>query len=1707
MKKTHLLLLVSVLVLLCGLFVACGKTEQVSLTLVKNDGSENTVMQIEKGTSYTLTEPTREGYAFAGWYTAADFSGDPVTSVTPSADTTVYAKWNKRYELTLDPAGGTLATTKLSLAAGDVISEKIAELIPEKDNCRFGMWLLDGEPLDADAVMGNEDITLVAKYQIKYTIEVFRQNETLDGYDRDAELMEDYGYIGDAVTPTLTLPGFKSNPEHKDAVTRLVLSDDVSKNTFKLYFDRQSYTLTFVSNYPDGSENERKTESLLYGVTKKLPFVTFRKSGYLLEGWALSADGEAVYSSHVMDGKLFNAATSPVEEITPTGNMTLYAVWGKGYSDLFGGKDIMYVSAVEKGVVYLNRETVYFKGALLPDGKTISFNEGSVPDDFPDVVLYPAGNTFLYKDGSRAEISAVLYEVGKGRNDLIKLTFDEVNGVTYSEKESEDATSTIDSVGYYDAIERDSGIYHTHFTSGPLKGKTLLIVVGTISESNGETRAAFQVRNDEEVNLGTIRQFVVKGNTLVVRTDEDNNLVGDLTLNGFGIASYNTGSGVKTFRYVYFAGDEKNPRTITLTTSQGKVVLRLMELNGELGYMIYNASNDVTYTLEDGSTLALDGMQTATYTTKDGEKHSGYFTTAKSALGGTILTFTEGDVTYKFMLTVKTQEVLVDPSNPDGEKTSTRVTVVEKLSADYAEYYYKDAAGIYYGPLFVFDTADRATVTIYGYNAAKEYHKIAIGTMTYDTATGLYLLTVTETFTLPDGTEPIFTTPLDFSKVKTCALMLNSTLTQYSVHFWFNYNDGVETTDFTQVFTNGDGKLTLVAGFAIYQVGGKTSIGVCKQDGDLTTVSFSDSTLYFTLNSTDMTYTITEKPKASATYYEYGKDGKMSKTSYLIYRPETDSWFYCVVTVDGETQSVTEYRGTRVATGRNSLTGFPIYTFTSDEKAEGTDKPLYAFDYIERDILIGSFFFRYDEAYAGTYKNKNTGGTLMLDGFGLAGTYSDNTGLSLMGMYQKNGDDVMLSSDGSYYYFLLNAPDAEPVQLRGSEYGKVYVMMDNQVFDGLYAEFDGLGHVTIFRMVKNGDEYEREAVDSNATYTRDGDRATLTYKVGAEEHTITVKFGTLTSGSSTLNALYTIHDEVAYSYVNEEDWSVLHLNGDGTATKYLTDGTVETGTYSLVTGNLLYYVNASGTEAYIYNYDTVRGTATPRSYQAVAYYTPDLESLLFSQYGFAIFNNSVRYYYTVDENGQVTLYHLDETATGKNEYGYVEESFGELTDSKIYGDKTYYKNDGFAISFIRADATKEYYPVSYAEDKTSPTLMLTFAPTGNETFSVSGTVEIGDKTFNCTVVRETVDGTPRMYFTIGTMRFDITINYQGDGVGSETKSTYEVTGMASIRTLPSYTYLYYLYYLYMMGGSQYVSQFQNTFGTVSLHTVYKQDGTVDESYMDATFGESTKLMLSDGQLIEKLEHLTFTSLGNNFFRVAFTGADGYQYTMILVARYMSGFRTYGYSIYALLREETVAANDGYAVTVNRVVASDIGYAAGSYFSFSLTKDGEEIPASNIIMNDGKLYYIVRNTGEGGDGKTYYYQLTFLEKSSGSLDDTTGEGGETEPGGTTEEEEKPLPLFESATVTVIEATTVYDADGKNYLDILPDNKILLMILKTEQDGEETETVVLVATCDYNAETGVYTLTTSDGKTYTVSVAEGIATITEVTEQTTEPTTEA
>ena len=80
-----------------------------NVTLNTNGGTINSgnITSYTYGTGATLpTNITRPGYRFLGWYTNADFSGNPVTTIsnTANGDKTFYAKWIRQYSVSLNPS-------------------------------------------------------------------------------------------------------------------------------------------------------------------------------------------------------------------------------------------------------------------------------------------------------------------------------------------------------------------------------------------------------------------------------------------------------------------------------------------------------------------------------------------------------------------------------------------------------------------------------------------------------------------------------------------------------------------------------------------------------------------------------------------------------------------------------------------------------------------------------------------------------------------------------------------------------------------------------------------------------------------------------------------------------------------------------------------------------------------------------------------------------------------------------------------------------------------------------------------------------------------------------------------------------------------------------------------------------------------------------------------------------------------------------------------------------------------------------------------------------------------------------------------------------------------------------------------------------------------------------------------------------------------
>ena len=191
---------------------------------------------------------------------------------------------------------------------------------------------------------------------------------------------------------------------------------------------------------------------------------------------------------------------------------------------------------------------------------------------------------------------------------------------------------------------------------------------------------------------------------------------------------------------------------------------------------------------------------------------------------------------------------------------------------------------------------------------------------------------------------------------------------------------------------------------------------------------------------------------------------------------------------------------------------------------------------------------------------------------------------------------------------------------------------------------------------------------------------------------------------------------------------------------------------------------------------------------------------------------------------------------------------------------------------------------------------------------------------------------------------------------------------------------------------------------------------------------------------------------------------------------------YGISGYSMMITRLETLKDGdFAVTAERVVASDGGYNKGSYVSLTLAKgegDGKTEYKADTLFRTGATEpwtYVVR---EYDDNKritsTTYFEIMLTEKTAG-----VGETG--------------LAFFESVKVTEKAMHTYYTEsgknDGKSFVDVGADGVKLLVL-----NGKG----YVITECTVDESTGVYTATASSGKKFSVKVTGDTAEITEIVE---------
>lgn len=1639
MKRNTKALLIVLIMIMCvtSLFlVSCGKKYTVTL----NSNGTTTQEEVAEGETFALQTPTLENHEFAGWYLSQDFSGEPVTEIVVNADVNVYAKWERLYNVTLNLEGGTLANTKIQLKDGENVYNAVKDLVPTKTNAKFDAWKDGNYAINSSMVVNGADITLTASYKYAYTIEIYQQNLAGDGYEKAAEDVVDYEYAGVTLTPEFPLvAGFEPAENHPDAVPSKTISENASQNVFKLYFNRKTITITFQIDYPNNSHDDNINFTVIYGNEVTVPTdITYK--GYYLFAWE-NLNGSVTHLTNTIQAETGDENAKPTTFV-PTESETFYPVWIEGYTNMFGGSDYIFLLEDDAEVCYLARGDVYFVGTYYAEDGSFEFKMGEWDTLYGQISKeYDA---YFFLDDSRME--KVYSYTGREFKQNIVLTFGSGNDVQY-EITDEETTATFTSKGTYRIVNNE---YIITFTTGEFAGQVKHAIIGTLNTTAGKTKV-YMFRNETEYEtMSKLVRFVMTESGMDYYRDTQT-----MHMDGYGNLTYVTADGNSTYYYTLKSAEDNTYNLINRADGKVAAIIKIFEQKiggGDvIGYMVYNNTIDQVFYAEDGSTLELDGYYTAIYT--DGNKNQ---TVATYNMEQTRLTnmirFFDKSATRNFSIGVE-------------QKFGEVSYFFEEKLATYAEYLYMSNGSLYYAPLIVLDATKAGEARIYGYNTNGTFTLVSEGTYSVDKATGLYTYVETKAYEYTAGevdqnntiiTPGVLNTPVDYSILKSVVFKIDTTTFTYESTCWYSYTDDENVKhDNVKTYTcNKEGVTHTLVGynnmlFTYTDENGTYEGFLYQQQDDIIVIAIKVNGNYSVLPvklSDDGTFQIyTQLPFTAKELLANGTESQ--KTSMKF--DGLNTWTY----IDGTGEETYVYVGTATKTGNKSqISNLDIYLFEGE--ANTSDKET-SFEFILISVSGTYYIAKYNHDINGVYREKEGEGSLMLDGYSYQAEYiKDAVSQTQVANYLIEGDAIRLYVSGGSIYLDLDLVN-KTYTVRGEEAG-TYLIVDNLSVSDYIIRLNGYGKLIASKTVENADgEYETVEVDANGTYQLSNNRVIISFKDGARTFNYEGKLGTYSTSSASYYAFIVYHAELNVRLINDDDMSVLIIDAYGATTRILSNGAQETGYTALITEDLLYYYNDAGDYACIYKYDLDAGTAVASDYTRRGYYSESLDSLLFTEYGFAIFGGTERLYYSVD-NGEVTIYRHDPENTKANKYGYVEGSFGRFALEITYEGKKYYQTSGYDLTFTREKDTEKKFPVTI-EGKKYDLQTLSFVPGGSVEYAVNGVITINGKNYQCVVGCEYNEKTEKYetYISLGMIKFTIDVTFNG-----EDDASYNITSMRMDVTAYSANVIYNDYVYSMFLGMRY----PDNMGTITLYGTYDVNGELVESYVSTNFIEESNILDRNGDLMQ-VEQAEFTSAGNNRYVVIFTAGDGYQYRMDFTIAASNYANAYEYNLYSISRIQTIVTDNGYTVRVGRTVASNISveignsYSAGFICFVEAEKDGKVYNFSTISGDKLSTIAIYRELEEHTNKivNSLYFNFRFEEES----------------------EEATVKLFKSCELLVEEVETIYAENGIDYIDVRKElGKVSYFhYTQYDQDGNAISRTYATSDSMYDKDTDIYFLEVS------------------------------
>ncbi len=1291
MKRRFLFALAFALTLvlaLCG--AACSN--EIKLTFETNGGTPAEEIVAEAGGEVTLPKTTKTGFAFDGWYTQKDFSGERYEGTVPSPEksTKYYAKWVTGYEVKLETDGGSLTATSVWVKEGGSISEAVQGLVPQKSGLTFGAWFLGERELSASDRMPAETVTLTAKYKAEYIIQLYLQNLSRTSYQRADEYETvGSGYVNTAVSPAApSVHGYsvQPNPEGRTPVTTLTLSVNAEENVYSFYYDRNEYGVFYDGNPPEGVTvtGSMPYDTVIFGGAVAARENGFSAEQYRFAGWAESADGDVVYEAG--------------DTVTVRGGVTLYAVWDKGFTDRMGSEDLIFFPRTDSDVAVLLRNGMEFTGTR--EGNSFSFTT-TAGETFTGSVV---GGVFCY-ERKDLEGTYIYYD-----------NYPRPLGEEYPEEERYDESRTLEVDASLGAYYTENGVRkHGSLAFSKDQGDYLFTSDdGTISFHTVFLNAEAQDKKIFSASGGEFGYYATtSGSGVVVMLDGYGTVFLQFMTEESGSSSlqgmyYIEGKGMAfeaydSFKIVCFINDSTN----FLGDGAGWRTFYLCVLPGyysSIGedYGLYYFADSARGTYENGNeTLTVDGhgyyLDSAVYTDKDGKKISGGYRISVDYVTGTVIEIIDANDEV-----LGTFRIFSDGSfSPYDASKATA----------YTEYYLLEGESMKPTMLAVFEEeyegkAGTKRAEVYTNNSKNVGVHAASGYVTsapIKEGSDFLLYSFTRTWaeygfgsTVPESMKftVTSTSPNDNNTVwYDCYSVLEKNgVKNYKI---IELPDGTVWVN-TTVSVKGEGSVYF------------------KDNGQVSHCSFPISTDEFfnetygelldsgtggagqlfklTPSSGDIAYTAAPAVGLPTTFSYF--DPALS--------PENGPFENLVLTPDGracydddnngEWKSVGTYRDS----GKTTIFGSPIYELVFGESVR--------FEFVQGNLyFLGmtypAYFRSAGMGEAGAYSTE--GGTLTIDGFGRASYVA--------------GSD---SFSGSYYFMtdnILRISDAEGTQREfeiGSDnsfsalddcYGTWDLVNGNFFPINNYSRifFDGKGNYTITTNYGQGSTSQGRYELWDAEY---GEYVIYQATLDGKKANYHVRFMDMAEYN---NYNCVVQELAAGTYVNDE-YTVLYLNGFGSGSlrgsRYESEGN-----FRLIDeidgvgfGYMEFTTVGSSLEGELYHFlldyehGTFRILEETGYYTNIIYFASDLDHIAFRDDGAAFLGNLISGDYLIDgdkvrvyqESGPSYIVH-EVPLYGGDTYVYT-----TTDDEGKPSDKTYYRYTGATftadgkIEFLDAEGQK-----------------------------------------------------------------------------------------------------------------------------------------------------------------------------------------------------------------------------------------------------------------------------------------------------------------------------------------------------------------------------------------------------------------------------------